>query len=52
LTNLLVQDLGYGTVQKRHHGGVTRSSQLSVESMSPSVGRVGFSSLSYFIISF
>ena len=38
--NLSVQDLGYGTVQKRYHGGAYRNSHLSTDSTSPTTSRV------------
>jgi len=50
LNVLLVQDLGYGTVPKRYHGGVTRNAQLLVDSSSPTVGRVGCGCLSHYFI--
>jgi len=37
-----VQDLGYGTVRKRNHGGVSRTSQLSADSASPTAGQVHY----------
>ena len=41
--NLSVQDLGYGTVQKRYRGGAYRNSHLSTDSTSPTTSRVCFS---------
>lgn len=40
LSVLLMQDLGYGTVQKRYRGGANRNAHLSPDSASPTTGQV------------